>query len=135
VRNGSFGTRSIIEDKDGKFWFSNCSHRYAVDLSDPAKPSFRKEKGLRDAKDPTKLPFGGIMSSIVDRSGALWMATYGEGVWRYDGNNLTHYPVKEGDKGITLFTISQDNQGVLWLGTHTAGAYKFNGKTFEKFKP
>ena len=42
---------------------------------------------------------------------------------------------KDGDKDITLFSISKDNQGVLWLGTHTAGPYKFNGKSFEKFKP
>jgi streptogramin lyase len=134
LRNGSFGARSIVEDKDGKFWFSNCLHRFAVDLSDPAKPSFKKEKGLRDTRDPTRLPFGGIMSSIVDPSGALWMATYGEGVWRYDGTNLTQYPVTVGGKGITLITVSQDNQGVLWLGTHSAGALKFNGKTFEKFR-
>jgi len=135
LRNGSFGTRSIIEDKDGKFWFSNIVHRYDVDVSDSAGPSFRKEKGIRDANDPNRVPFGGIMSSTVDSTGALWMATYGEGVWRYDGKNLTHYPVKAGDKTITLFSIHKDNQGVCWLGTHHEGAYKFNGATFEKFRP
>ena len=75
------------------------------------------------------------MSSTVDSTGALWMATYGEGVWRYDGKSMTHYPVKDGDKAITLFTIHKDTQGVMWLGTHSAGAYKFNGKSFEKFQP
>ena len=74
------------------------------------------------------------MSSTVDRTGALWMATYGTGVWRYDGKSITHYPVKDGDKAITLFSIHQDKQGVMWLGTQSAGAYKFNGKTFEKFR-
>jgi len=135
LRNGSFGTRSIVEDKDGKFWFCDSLHRYTVDLSDKAGPSFKKEDGIRDAKDKTKPRIEGIMSSVVGDDGALWMATYGGGVWRYDGKDATRYPVKDGDKDITLFTISKDNQGVLWLGTHTAGAYKFNGKTFEKFKP
>jgi ligand-binding sensor domain-containing protein len=135
LRNGSFGTRSIIEDKNGKFWFSNALHRYAVDLSDSAKPSFRKEEGIRDADDPNKLPFGGIMSSTVDSEGVLWIATYGEGVWRHDGKSTTHYPVTSGDKAITLFTISKDVQGNLWLGTHNEGAYRFNGNTFEKFRP
>ena len=135
LRNGSFGTRSIIEDKDGSFWFSNTLHRYDVDLSDPAGPSFRKEEGIRDAKDPTKSPIGGIMSSTVDNTGALWMATLHDGVWRYYGKSITHYPVTDGDKAITLFSIHQDNQGVLWLGTQSGGAYKLNGKTFEKFRP
>ena len=135
LRNGSFGTRSIVEDKDGKFWFCNSLHRYVVDLSGKGGPSFKKEEGIRDAKDPTRPQIVGIMSSIVDSAGVLWMATYGAGVWRYDGRDVTRYPVKDGDKDITLYTISKDNQGVLWLGTHSAGAYKFNGKTFEKFKP
>jgi ligand-binding sensor domain-containing protein len=135
LRNGSFGTRSIIEDKDGRFWFCNTLHRYEVDLSNSAEPKFRTVEGIRDAKDPNRLPFGGVMSSTVDSTGALWMATYGQGVWRCDTQSITHYPVKDGDKAITLFTIHKDNQGVLWLGTHCGGAYKFNGKTFEKFRP
>ena len=135
LRNGSFGTRSIVEDKDGKFWFCDSLHRYTVDLSDKAVPSFKKEDGIRDPKDKTKPRIGGIMSSIVGNNGALWMATYGDGVWRYDGKDATRYPVKDGGKDITLFSISKDNQGVLWLGTHTAGPYKFNGESFEKFKP
>ena len=75
------------------------------------------------------------MSSATDSSGALWMATYGEGVWRYDGKSATHYPVKDDGKDIHLFSIHKDHQGVMWLGTQTAGAYKFNGKSFEKFRP
>jgi len=132
--NGSFGTRSIIEDKDGRFWFCTTLHRYEVDLSDSAGPKFRKVDGLREAKDPNKEPFRAIMSSILDSTGALWMATYSEGVWRYDGKSVTHFPVKNGDKTITLFSIYKDKQGVLWLGTQEAGAYKFNGKTFEEFR-
>ena len=63
------------------------------------------------------------------------MATYGQGVWRYDGKDLTHYPVKDDGQDISLFSIHKDNQGVMWLGTQTSGVYKFNGETFEKFKP
>jgi ligand-binding sensor domain-containing protein len=75
------------------------------------------------------------MAGVVDNTGVLWMATYGTGVWRYDGKDATRYPVKDGENEITLFTIARDNRGDLWLGTHTAGAWKFNGKAFEKFKP
>jgi ligand-binding sensor domain-containing protein len=65
----------------------------------------------------------------------LWMATYNKGVYCYNGQQITHYPVKYNGKDITVFSIYKDNNGDLWLGTHENGAYKFNGKTFEKFKP
>lgn len=135
LRNGSFGTRSIIEDRDGTFWFCNSLSRYVVDQNDAASPKFRKVAGLRDANNLNKELFGGIMSSTVDRDGVLWMATLREGVWRYDGRNITHYPVKDRDQVINLFSIQTDNHGTLWLGTQESGAYKFNGKTFEKFRP
>lgn len=138
LRNGSFGTRSIIEDKDGKFWFSNTRHRYGIYQNDSTEQQksvsgFGKEKGIFVPKAPNDEIY--FQSSTLDNTGALWMATFGDGVWRYDGNSLTHYVVKDGEKAVTLFSIHKDNQGVMWLGTQSAGAYKFNGKTFEKFKP
>src|SRR4030095_12905271 len=63
------------------------------------------------------------------------MATFGAGVWRYDGEKVTRYAVKDGAKEITLFSISKDNSGDLWLGTHQAGPYKFHGNVFEKMPP
>ncbi len=135
LRNGSFGSRSVVEDKDGKFWFCDSRHRYTVDATNKAGPKFTKEDGIRDAKDATKPRIEGIISAVRDRDGVLWLATYGDGVWRYDGKDVTRYPVQDGGKDITVFTIRQDNRGWLWLGTHAAGAYKFTGKTFEKFKP
>ena len=135
LNNGSFGARSVIEDKQGKFWFGDSLHRFAVDVSDPSRVSFRKEEGLLEPKDPTKPRIDGILSSTVDKTGALWLASYGGGVLRYDGKDATHFPVQNDGKDITVFNIHEDNQGVLWLGTHSWGAYKFNGVSFERFRP
>ena len=133
LRHGSFSTRSIVEDKDGRFWFCSSLNRYEIDLNDPAK--FKRVEGIRDAKDPTRELIDGIVSGTLDGTGALWLATYREGVWRYDGKNITRYPVMDGDQAVPLFSIQLDNQGALWLGTLGAGAYKLNGGTFEKFRP
>jgi ligand-binding sensor domain-containing protein len=65
----------------------------------------------------------------------LWFVTYRNGVWKYDGTIVTHYPVQKDAKDITIFSIYKDTNGVLWLGTHENGAFKFNGTTFEKFTP
>jgi ligand-binding sensor domain-containing protein len=131
-----FALRSIIEDKDGKFWFTNTLHRYDVYRGGSASQakgviSYKKEKGIDNGTDDDDY----FMSAIKDKNGDLWMSTYGAGVWRYDGKNMTHYPVMAGNTPITVFAIYKDNRGDLWLGTHERGVYKFNGKTFEKFRP
>lgn len=137
---GDFGIRSIIEDKEGKFWFTNTSYRYNIHptpLIEQGKIliDYKRERGIENVKSPGGKEMIYFMSAIEDDKGGLWMVTYEQGVWRYDGKTITHYSVKDGAKDITLFSIYKDKQGDLWLGTHEAGAYKFNGNTFEKFKP
>ncbi|MFN8356048.1 MAG: two-component regulator propeller domain-containing protein [Spirosomataceae bacterium] len=140
---GSFGIRSILEDTKGKFWFCNTRYRYVIDTN-AAHDSYRDGKSLIQYKreqgiDGIKTADGEdliyYLSILEDRQQTLWMVTYDTGVWKYDGHTITHYPVKEGSKHITLFSIYKDRQGNLWLGTHQSGVYQFNGKTFEKFKP
>lgn len=137
---GSFGIRSIIEDKEGKFWFCNTNYRYNIlptSSTEQGKTliNYKREKGIDNLKAPDGKDMIYFMSAIEDDNGDMWMVTYGQGVWQYDGKSITHYSVKDGSKEITLFSIYKDKQGDLWLGTHETGAYKFNGKTFEKFKP
>lgn len=137
---GSFGIRSIIEDREGKFWFCNTSYRYNIlptntIEADKILINYRREKGIENIKSPEGKDMIYFMSAVEDNDGDLWMVTYEQGVWRYDGNTVTHYTVKDGSKEVKLFSIYKDKQGGLWLGTHDAAAYKFNGKTFEKFRP
>jgi len=144
---GSFGIRSIIEDKTGKFWFCNTHYRYTIypdiektkqtnkDGQGKSLVKYKKEKGI----DLSAYQNGGnviyYQYIIEDNQRNLWMSTYRQGVWKYDGVNMTHYLVREGNEDINIVSIYKDKHGGLWLGTQEAGAYKFNGKTFEKFKP
>lgn len=134
---GDFGIRSIIEDKEGKFWFCNTRYRYNINPAESEKGfiNYKREQGIDNLKAPNGDDMIYYMSITEDNKRNLWMATYNLGVWQYDGKNVTRYPVKDGSKDITVFSIYKDRQGGLWLGTHEAGPYKFNGKTFEKFRP
>jgi len=132
--NGSFGVRSIVEDKDGNFWLSNCMSRFAehpIDAAEPGTPHYRKEPGIATGADPYSV----FMSTVRDKDGVLWMATLRGGVFRYDGTQWTHFPVMRDGKPIQVFSIYRDRNDALWLGTHEHGVYKFNGKAFEKFQP
>jgi ligand-binding sensor domain-containing protein len=131
--NGSFGVRSIVEDKDSKFWLSNTVSRFAEDpnvAAEPDTPRYRKEPGIATDADPYSV----FMSTVKDKDGVLWMATLSNGVFRYDGTKWTHFPVTHHDKPIWVYSIYRDRQDALWLGTHEHGVYKFNGRMFEKFK-
>ncbi len=132
---GSFGIRSIIEDKDGYVWICNPKFKYKI-LPDNSKSNelkpimYQREFGVK-SKQLESLYF---MSMTMDNNGDLWMATYDNGVWRSNGTDLIHYPIKDGDTDVLLFSIYKDNNDILWLGTHNAGVYKYNGESFKKFE-
>ncbi|CAN5622795.1 hypothetical protein BH11BAC1_BH11BAC1_13120 [soil metagenome] len=136
---GSFGIRSILEDKHGKFWFCNTKYRYNIlpgVTSDKANTliDYTREIGIENFQNTDSTDLTYFLSAVEDNNGNMWMVTYSDGVWRYDGEKMNQYLVMDDHKEIKLFSIYKDNQGNLWLGTHESGAYKFNGKTFEKFK-
>jgi len=128
--------RSITEDKNGDFWF-NTEYRYSVYGSTTLKSNEfytrRESIGGLDGKKDSNLDE--YLSTVRDGKNNLWFVTYRNGVWKYDGTNITHYTVQDNSKDITLFSIYKDNNGDLWLGTHENGAFKFNGTSFEKFTP
>ena len=133
---GANGVRSITEDRNGDFWF-NTENRYSIYDSTTLKSNkfyTRHESiGGLDGKQDSNLDE--YLSTVRDDNNDLWFVTYRDGVWKYDGRNITHYSVRSNSKDITLFSIYKDNNGELWLGSHENGAWKFNGKAFEKFIP
>ena len=130
---GDFGTRAIFEDKNGKFWINNTRFRYVIETYGNKPITFKKENGVGYLNKTNKMEFPFFLSVTEDNKGNLWLATYEDGVYKYNGKELIHYPIKDGETDVLLFTIYKDNKGVLWLGTHNAGVYTFNGSSFEKF--
>ena len=131
---GANGVRSILEDKNGDFWF-NTEYRYSIydskTLNSGKFYTRHKSIGGLDGKKDSNLDE--YLSSVIDDNNNLWFVTYLDGVWKYDITKITHYPIQEKSKQISLFSIYKDNNGELWLGTHENGVYKFNGTSFENF--
>ena len=137
---GSFGIRSILEDEKGKYWFCNTRYRFNVSPDSIKEDGnvlvkYEREKGIDGIKSLDGKDYVYFMSAIKDKEGNIWMATYNQGVWKYDGNKSTYYPVKDNGQDISLFSFYKDKQDQIWLGTHETGVYKFNGETFERFTP
>ncbi|MFO0943381.1 MAG: two-component regulator propeller domain-containing protein [Pirellulales bacterium] len=136
----SNGVRSIIEDHEGNFWF-NTRYRYAINPSSPLQSTAASPDGIfqrlpgigsLDGKPDGEYEY---LSIAKDRNDLLWIATYRHGVFCYDGKQLKHFPIMDGSKVVTLFTVYVDRAGAVWLGTHANGAYRFNGTSFERFFP
>ncbi len=120
------GVRSMIQDKDGYFWLSNFISKYKIE---PNNLQYEKIKVI----EKKELKY--FNSGIVDKDGNLWMTTYGNGIWKYDGKTLTNLDLKKDTVNILLVSVYQDNNGTIWLGTDNDGVYKQNGETFEKYLP
>lgn len=129
------GVRSIIQDKDGYFWF-NSKYRYNVFDSTAANGDtfYERQKSIGNLDGKTDSNLNEYLSIAKDNDNNLWIATYRNGVWKYDGHNVKHYSVQENGKDIHLFYIYKDNNGDIWLGTHENGLWKLNGETFIRFK-
>ncbi|MCB9081404.1 MAG: hypothetical protein H6555_06795 [Lewinellaceae bacterium] len=135
---GEFGIRSIIEDAEGYFWFCNTEYRYEILPNSSAKKNtsqlpYTRKTGIGHPVRHNEQYFPYFMSVIADDNGDLWMVSYDEGVWRNTGKELIHYPIKDGDANVLLYSIYQDKQGTLWVTSQQNGLYQYNGKTFIPF--
>lgn len=63
----------------------------------------------------------------VDSSGVAWVATFGYGIWRYDGKVWRSFSVRDGlaDNHPVIFCAAPG--GVLWAGFHGTGLSRWQG--------
>lgn len=137
----SNGVRSIAEDKNGDFWF-NTNYLYKVYDHSPSsqtethtQPFYKRIKSIGNLDGKSLGNLSEYLSIVKDNSDNLWMATYLDGVWKYDGVKVHHYPIEANGKPIPLFYLYKDKKGDIWLGTQEDGVYKLHGDTFHKFRP
>ena len=132
---GANGVRSITEDKNGDFWF-NTEYRYGINDSATLESNtfYTRHESIGGLDGKKDSDLDEYLSTVRDDNNNLWFVTYLDGVWKYDGTEITHYPVQDKSKQISLFSIYKDKNGDLWLGSHENGAYKLNGQSFQKFK-
>ena len=134
---GSFGIRSIFEDREGQFWICNTWNRFIFNDAETANSDrlqYKKVPGIGNASIFDGDEYIYYSHIVEDDKGAIWLTTWSQGVYKYDGTNITHYTVKDGTKDVNLISMYKDKQGDLWLGTPENGVFKLKGDVFERFK-
>jgi len=138
---GAFGIRSIYQDRAGDFWICNTWQRFKISTeissggtseNGHSLVKYWKMEGLPDAQSDKARNFTYYLSMTEDDAGALWMACGRDGVWKYDGEDVTRYPIGDGAYAICIY---RDQKGELWVGTIEQGIHTFEGESFEPFKP
>lgn len=70
-----------------------------------------------------------ISNIIEDKNGNIWVATMGEGVYRFDGRTFMNFSTTDGLMANVVFSMMEGKDGNLWFGTSN-GVSRYNGKSF-----
>jgi PAS domain S-box-containing protein len=125
---------TIYGDRNSRMWVGG---QYGLSRFDPARDRFTNYRPVPD--NPVSL-LNWVWTIYQDRSGTLWLGTFGGALIRFDDKTKAFLiyapdprdPHKLNGGGIT--TIHEDRTGTLWLGGF-GGLYRYNREsgTFTRY--
>ncbi len=74
-----------------------------------------------------------VTDIFEDSKGNLWFGTNGNGIARFDGENLRYFTTKDGLPSDRVTAIIEDSNGIYWLNTGE-GLSRYDGKNFTTFR-
>jgi ligand-binding sensor domain-containing protein/serine phosphatase RsbU (regulator of sigma subunit) len=72
-------------------------------------------------------------SIAEDREGAIWVVTYGDGVYRFKNDSVYHITSVHGLKSDYCYSIAVSGNGSIWVG-HRLGLSRINAENFRVTK-
>ncbi|MCU0453740.1 MAG: SpoIIE family protein phosphatase [Bacteroidetes bacterium] len=118
---------ALAEDLEGYIWVGTNGGLSRFD-----RTRFQYEHFRHDPRDSRSLSYNEIRSLHEDRSGNLWIGTYGGGVSQLDRGrkrftHLRHDPDNpNGLRRPIVWSIYEDGEGILWIGTHGGGLNRYD---------
>ena len=105
---------SITQDKAGALWFG--TNNGVIRITGKTIQYYNKHNGLSDNT---------FFDLLTDSEGNVWMASDGQGIFRFSGNRFTGLDETMGLPSAQVMAIAADKQNDLFLGTYDAGLYTF----------
>ncbi len=99
---------SVFRDQDQLLWVGYADGQIFHLQVDHSLKAWEPEEGL------PKVPISGFSQ---DKDGLLWIATYGEGLYYWNGKRLYNVGLDDGLGGQDIYSIAQDQEGRIWVGT------------------
>jgi len=122
---------AVFRAGDGHIWVGTTRGLYELDPVTGAAMHYD-----HDPQDPGSLSSSEIHAIMEDRTGRLWIGTWGGGLNQLDRatGKFTHYTVNDGLPNNTVYCILEDQSGRLWLSTNN-GLSRFDpgARTFRNY--
>jgi len=123
---------SICRDIHGNLWVGTEA---GLDRLDEKTGTFVHYSKPANASG---LPLCMIRDIHCDRQGELWIATHGEGLWKYDYTSNVFVKVVSDEKfslpSPYVMSISEDSEGTLWFGTWFGGISRLIDRSTYQFE-
>lgn len=108
---------SATEDNRGVLWVGTTSG--VVRIDSVGMQHFSKRNGLTDNT---------INNVLRDAEGSIWMASDGQGVFRFSGTQFTGLDESTGLPSAQVMAITTNGSDSLFVGTYDAGLYVFKDR-------
>ncbi len=120
---------SLSTDDKGRVWVGTWTNGLnIIEQDNRGKTTFTHYQ--HDPLNPKSICHNSIRSIFQDKSGVIWIGTYGNGISKYDKNatKFQHFDQdihnSNGLKGEDIYAISEDNYGYVWVGTWIGGLHR-----------
>jgi two-component sensor histidine kinase/ligand-binding sensor domain-containing protein len=122
----------VCEDAEEKLWIATEN---GISIYDPTKSSFFNLSEGTKRESKKDLPVSRIRSLYLDKSGLLWIGTYGGGICKKSRSQsffkeLSIKNTKQGEKQFSILSVFYVNEDSLLIGT-TEGLIPFNKRKNE----
>ena len=103
---------AMERDGQGQWWMGTING-----------PKLFTDGGLLDT-DVARQVQGEVSAMVRDREGSLWMGTAGNGLYRFNGQDLANFNAQAGLADNRVMSLFEDREGSLWVGT-SSGLERF----------
>lgn len=108
---------SVAEDNNGTLWLGAISG--AVRIDNNGIQYYNRRNGLTDNT---------VNDVLKDSEGSIWMASDGQGVFRFSGTQFTGLDENLGLPSAQVMALAYNGSDSLFVGTYDAGLYVFNDR-------
>lgn len=113
--------RCVTEDREHNIWVGTSG---GVVLLRPRKVVMRNPPDGWQGRP--------VQSITMTRSGAVWAATEGAGLYCLESNTWRHFDASSGLSNLFVWSVLEDSLGRLWAGTWGGGMFRLEGTRFAR---
>ena len=119
---------TVLVSDERTIYFGDTDGLYKISLSS-------NEVKLTDMRKQSRFMNNAITSLKKDKNGVLWIGTFGDGLYGYNGKTFYRIDLKHELYKSSVLDIFTDRDQQLWIATLNKGVLKYdpNNGTFQQF--